>query len=84
MFVIRRTKDEYLKEVMRDNTQLLINKVWEVHVYKYNSLSLSKIVEIMFLPDGFPLLILIQLPIEKSDGFVFAKVSLSCTYLPVL
>ena len=30
--LFRKTKDEYLKEVMRDNTQLLINKVWEVHV----------------------------------------------------
>ena len=26
----RRRKDDYLKELMRDNTQLLINKIWEV------------------------------------------------------
>ena len=31
-FFNRRTKDEYLKEIMRDNTQLLINKVWEVWI----------------------------------------------------
>lgn len=25
-------KEEYLKELTRDNTQLLLNKLWEVHV----------------------------------------------------
>ena len=29
----RTRKDEYLNELTRDNAQLLINKIWQVHVY---------------------------------------------------
>ena len=28
----RKAKDDYLKNLMRDNTQLLINKIWEVRL----------------------------------------------------
>ncbi len=30
LFVYRSNRDEYLHTIMRDNTQLLFNKIWEV------------------------------------------------------
>ena len=60
----RGRREEYLKETARDNTQLLINKLWQVYFRS-----------IFFEPCNIVDNTCTQLPVEKTDGTVAVEVS---------
>ena len=65
LLLCRSRKDEYLKELTRDNIQLLINKLWQVCKEEMWFITYANLCAIPFY----------QLPVEKTDGMVLVEVS---------
>ena len=59
----RRDQNEYLKQLMRDNTQLLINELWKV-----------KMVIIIYIIIIIPALYILQLPVQRVNDAVLVEV----------